>query len=205
MKLILDSQYFPSIAYLALVSKADVVAINDTELFNKQSYRNRCSILSSNGKLDLIVPVDHKSNRKTKELKINYSERWTAIHAKSITSAYNKSPFFEYYGEEVLSPLLVKHERLIDLNTAILTILLDALEIDTKIVFSSTLTQEELVGYDNYTEYIHPKRPKVELIHGDYLQVFSSKTIKNLSMLDALFCLGREAQLLLDKVIYSEK
>jgi hypothetical protein len=202
MKLILDSQYFPSIPYIALVGKADVVAINDTELFNKQSYRNRCSILGSNGKLDLIVSVDHKSSRNMNDLKINYSERWNAIHFKSIKSSYNKSPFFEFYEEEILSPLLAKYERLIDLNTAILTNVLEALEIETKVVFLSQLEAGELVSFENFTEYIHPKRPKIELVYRDYLQVFSTTTIKDLSILDALFCLGNETQLFLDEVKY---
>lgn len=198
MKIILDSQYFPSISYIALISKAEVVAINDLELFNKQSYRNRCSILSSNGKLDLTVPVDHKSNRKMNGLQVSYIDRWVAIHKKSIQSAYNKSPFFEYYDHELFAPLAENFERLLDLNTAILSIILELLEIDTKVIFLSELKDEEKATFLDYTEHVHPKRPRFKVTHRDYHQVFSEETIYDLSILDAIFCLGQETILLLE-------
>ena len=196
--IILDSQYFPSVAYISLIAKAKVVAINDVELFNKQSYRNRCSILSSNGKLDLTVPVDHKSNRKMNGLQISYIDRWAAIHTKSIQSAYNKSPFFEYYDKELFAPLLAEYQTLLDLNTAILTTILDVLEIDTQLIFLSELKETEKAKFTDYTEHIHPKRPKIKVSHKDYHQVFSEKMFYNLSILDAIFCLGQETILLLE-------
>lgn len=201
-KIILDSQYFPSIGYVALIQQASVVAINDTELFNKQSYRNRCSILGANGKLDLIVPVDHHSTRKIRGLKLNYAERWTSIHKKSIESAYRKSPFFEHYEEELLNIFSTSHDRLIDLNSAILTTILETLEIDTKIISLSDLEKEKTLEFENLTEHIHPKRPKIKALHNDYQQVFNTETSKNLSVIDAIFCIGPETELLLQETTY---
>ena len=202
-KIILDSQYLPSIGYFSLIEKASVVAINNTELFNKQSYRNRCSILGANSVLDLIVPVDHHSTRKMNGLKINYSEKWNSVHRKSIESAYRKSPFFEHYEEDILSIFKIEHDLLIDLNSNILKTVLEILEIDTKIILTSELTKNELVDFDNLAEHIHPKRAKIKTKHNNYLQVFNTEMQYNLSIIDAIFCLGPEALLLLQEATHS--
>ena len=61
MDLLIDSQYYPSIAYVSEIYRCEKLIINDLELFNKQSFRNRSIILGANGVLDLIVPVNHQS------------------------------------------------------------------------------------------------------------------------------------------------
>ena len=45
------SAYFPSIGYLKLLNKFQDAQIDLHENFVKQSIRNRCEILSANGKL----------------------------------------------------------------------------------------------------------------------------------------------------------
>ena len=51
--------YFPSISYLKLLYEFQPCTIDLKENFVKQSIRNRCEILSANGRLKLIVPIQH--------------------------------------------------------------------------------------------------------------------------------------------------
>ena len=68
---LLTTAYFPPIAYFSCLKKAEVTYIEQYENFGKQSYRNRCEIMTANGVIALTVPVA-KANSKTliKDLKI---------------------------------------------------------------------------------------------------------------------------------------
>ena len=70
---LLTTAYFPPIAYFSCLKKAEVTYIEQYENFGKQSYRNRCEIMTANGVIALTVPVA-KANSKTliKDLKIVY-------------------------------------------------------------------------------------------------------------------------------------
>ena len=64
-RVLLPSSYFGPIEYYAFLSKCNNVYIEVQENFVKQTIRNRCYIMSANGKLRLTVPV-----KKTKQTKI---------------------------------------------------------------------------------------------------------------------------------------
>lgn len=61
---LLTTAYFPPIAYFSCLKKAEVTYIEQYENFGKQSYRNRCEIMTANGVIALTVPVA-KANSKT--------------------------------------------------------------------------------------------------------------------------------------------
>ena len=77
---LLTTAYFPPIAYFSCLKKAEVTYIEQYENFGKQSYRNRCEIMTANGVIALTVPVA-KANSKTliKDLKIVYPTPWQKI------------------------------------------------------------------------------------------------------------------------------
>ena len=69
--LLLTTAYFPPISYFSAINEAEHIFIEQYENFGKQSYRNRCEIMTANGIIPLSVPVA-KANSKTlvKDLKI---------------------------------------------------------------------------------------------------------------------------------------
>jgi hypothetical protein len=77
------------------------IIIEQNDTYQKQSYRNRCDIYGANGRLSLSIPVKHDREKrlKVKEIKIDYATDWRRIHWKGIVSAYNSSPYFEYYRD----------------------------------------------------------------------------------------------------------
>jgi len=100
MILLTEIQYNPSIAYFQQVIRAESLLIEKEEHYIKQSYRNRCRILTAHGPKNLAIPVK-KGNQKTKisELEIDYSQNWINVHWRSIRSAYGSAPFFAYYSD----------------------------------------------------------------------------------------------------------
>ena len=196
MDLLIDSQYYPSIAYVSEIYRCEKLIINDLELFNKQSFRNRSIILGANGVLDLIVPVNHQSARKMNKLEVNTTERWATIHARSIESGYKRSPYYEYFSEALLQPLLAEKRTLLELNTAILTAILKILQIEKEIFYLSAINDYNKSNTKDLTGRIHPKKNEISIEYPVYQQVFEKNHFSNMSILDPIFCIGRETILL---------
>ena len=100
---LLPSSYFAPISYYSIICMYRESVIEKHEYFIKQTIRNRCSICSTSGILNLSIPRVRKNSSKTliKDIQICYTEPWQKIHWKTIKTCYNSSPFFEYYMEKI--------------------------------------------------------------------------------------------------------
>jgi hypothetical protein len=190
----IDLQYLPSLEYFCVIIKHDEIKIEAHEYFEKQSYRNRCIIQTTNKIDSLTVPVQN-GNKKVliRDLKIDYSQDWTRRHWGAIHSAYGKSPFFEYYAEYFKNILEKKPDFLFDLNLNFLTICLKLLRLEKNIIF--TENYEKTVEND-WRGQIHPKRHfETNKVYQPlaYRQNFGNEFEPNLSILDLLFCQGNQA------------
>ncbi len=166
------------------------VLLEAHEHYEKQSYRNRCEILTSNGKLSLSIPLKKKSDKElVSQKEISYAENWQINHWRTITSAYKNSPYFEYFEDEFKVFYTDRFELLFDYNLQLIQLVLKLLKIKKEIKITSEFNQT-FSGIDLRTK-IHPKN--TEEITGvptsPYHQVFSDKFgfIKNLSIIDLLF------------------
>lgn len=208
-KLLIDLHYFPSIEYFTTLFRYKKIVFEVEEHFEKQSYRNRCHILSANKTEKLSLPViGGRKKIKTKDITIDHTQRWQKDHWRAIQSAYGRAPFFEFFSH-YFEPLFQKREKyLVDINLEILTICLQLLQ--TKIAFSLSKTYEKEPESDEYSDLrsvIHPKKdfsdnnlykPVV------YPQVFGSNFVPNLSIIDLLFCEGPNAKNIVTKSFKSE-
>ncbi len=194
-KLLISTAYLPPVEYFSLIHKADVALVEREENYLKQTYRNRCYILSANGTLILTVPVCLGSLHKTpvKNIRIDYSKRWQQVHLRAINTSYRASPFFEFYIEEIENIILKNHEFLIDLNTGLTEAILKILGIQIEIGYTSTFTALNKVDYD-YRYKITPKRQSGFSIK-EYRQVFKNDSglVARLSILDLVFNMGPDS------------
>ncbi len=197
MRAIIESQYFPCIEYFSFLKSQKEICIETKEHFIKQTYRNRCRILGANKVLSLSIPISSgNKNIPMDEVRLDYTHRWLNEHWRSIISAYNKSPFFEYYEPHVHDILFRKHERLLDLNMEILTFCLKALHIDTTIRFTEIYQMSDEDNLLDMRSVIQPKNKdfyRNSFHPKPYIQIFGQKFVANLSILDLLSCVGPDS------------
>ncbi|MDH5380202.1 MAG: WbqC family protein [Cyclobacteriaceae bacterium] len=195
-KVLIESQYLPSIEFFCAVADADEIIIEAEENFIKQTYRNRCYILGSNKVQTLIVPVEHKV-KKMAEVRVNYNNKWWLEHWRSIEASYNRSPYMLYYGEALQEILFGKYERLIDLNGKLLTFCLEKLSNSARVTYTEKYERNYTEG--EITDLRSQIVPKVEYAERGfykpepYFQQFGKAFVKNLSIIDLLMSMGPEA------------
>ena len=191
---ILSSHYFPSIAYFMVLLQHDSVVIDLGEHFKKQSYRNRCHIYTSNGSLSLSVPVIRKNKTAVQDVVLDTTNDWKKTHWRAISSAYNSSPFFEFYEPDLKLVFFSNYTTLAELNTALLKHLFKEIGLDQNFSISTKFIEVQDAKKD-YRDLIDAKKAyyKAET-YARYIQIFEEKHgfIKNLSILDLLFHEGPE-------------
>jgi hypothetical protein len=196
---ILETHYLPCITYFRCLSKFEDIIFEVQENYVKQSHRNRCYILGANKVLPLSVPV-HRGTGKilTKDIKIDYSQKWVSNHWRAIKSAYGKAPFFEFYADQFHDILCRKRSFLIDLNWELLTYCLKALYIsEKKFSFSISYEKDQENGIYDARNQLNPQPKQFEKGFFPpyiYEQVFGKNFVPNLSIIDLLFCTGPNAE-----------
>ncbi|MDP4680702.1 MAG: WbqC family protein [Cyclobacteriaceae bacterium] len=197
--IVVESQYFPPLEYFSLLKGHSDILIDTGEYFVKQTYRNRCHILTSNKTLTLTVPLKGVSKKiSTKHIKIDYSENWMKNHWKAIESAYGRSPFFEHYDRHIYNIIFGKPVLLLELNKDILTFCLKILSLDANITYSENYIDSQEEGFKDYRSVISPKiSHSNRQIHipSPYIQTFGRNFAENLSILDLVFCCGPESKM----------
>lgn len=190
-EILFSTAYFPPVEYFSLIKDADHIIIDQEENYIKQTYRNRCRILTSNGIMQLSVPVMKGDLLKVrvKETTIDYSKRWQQVHLRAIISSYGKSPYFQFYFEGFEKILLKNHRFLLDLNNDLLGKCLNIMMINKRVSNSDSF--EPIQGKDNDFRYRISSKTKSDHVCKPYIQVFcESGFIAGLSILDLIFNTG---------------
>ena len=197
--ILLSTAYLGPVQYFTKFLPDKQVRIEKHENYIKQTYRNRCIIAGPNGPQSLQVPVKRGSFHKVpvKELEIEYGKPWQKLHWRSVTAAYNNSPYFQYYRNAMLPVFLKQPRFLIDLNTELTEILLQETGIpQTPVYTDDFIPRGSNENIDDFRYRILPKNSPADpqFFPHTYRQVFSDRHgfIPNLSLIDALFNLGPE-------------
>ena len=190
--LLIDLQYLPPVSYFKELALADKIVLESNETFQKQTFRNRCEILTSNGRESLIVPILHGESHMIKDVKIDYSQRWYQIHDRSLRAAYGKSPFFDFIMEDISAIFSAKHTFLWDLNYSLLTLCLEKLTLKKALLESNAYIKPEEIPdsmIDMRGKIIpHAAKREGQTVSRKYHQVFGNEFVTDLSIVDVLFC-----------------
>ncbi|MBO4476559.1 MAG: WbqC family protein [Bacteroidales bacterium] len=187
----LSTAYFPPVDYFAVLANNPSVYLEACESYRKQTWRNRCRILTEGGPMDLRVPVVHGPSRLITDIRVDWSTPWLRQTQYAIDTAYYSSPFFEYYRDELFSLMDRQRPLLWDLNMDIIRFFCAKIGIAPRIEPTSCWLAE--VDGD-LRDIINPKRPPVRACR-PYWQVFRERYgfTDGLSVMDLLFNEGPES------------
>ena len=192
MKILLPIFYLPPISWFAVFLKEEEeIVLEQYENFPKQTYRNRANIYGANGKLSLIIPISHSGKRIMKQIEISHRENWKQNHWKSIKTAYQSSPYFEFYEDKLQKIFEFETESLIQFNLNTLKIIQDILK--TEKAYSLNNEYAKVPSELNFRERFSAKK-ETEFEMEEYYQTFSDKLgfEKDLSILDLICNKGPE-------------
>lgn len=194
--ILLSTAYLPPISYVSRLIRGNRIIFDHHAHYIKQTYRNRCRIATSNGMLELYIPVIKTTGNHTKlkDIRIAYTEKWQLIHLRAMKAAYSNAPYYMYYKEELESIMAIKYERLVDFNGALLEKLFEFLRFDLRMEFSNNYIDQPDPGVEDLRKAFSPKK-KPLIQQAEYPQVFADKVgfIPELSIVDLLFNLGPDA------------
>ena len=189
--------YFGHLNYYRALTLQKKVLIEAKEHFIKQTYRNRCEILTANGVQALSIPVYRRNGSKTSidEVEISCDIDWRKDHWKAIESAYSSSPYFEHYGLEIKELIFQNETNLLKFNETIQDRIFAWFDFDLSTDFST----EYSIQKKDYRTILNQNTTLESTSKNKYIQVFSPSHnfVDNLSILDALFCLGPMARKLI--------
>ncbi|MBQ9311393.1 MAG: WbqC family protein [Bacteroidales bacterium] len=212
--MLLSVAYFPPVEYFALLAGYSSVYVEACENYQKQSWRNRCRILTANGTQDLNVPVVHENGTfalPIRQIRVDYSTPWVIRTERAIESAYSSSPFFIYYKDELFGILDSRPTTLWELDMRLIRFFCAKIGIAPDIRETLSFVPP-LAGQvsgnpgfaassagEDYRQAIHPKRPNTILadlgLDRPYWQVFRERFgfVPGLSVMDLLFNEGPES------------
>jgi hypothetical protein len=183
--------YFSPVNQYISIANSNSITFEVEENYQKQSYRNRCYIFGANGKQLLNIPISH-TNKTSGKLKMKdvliENSNWQRQHYKSLTTAYNHSPFFEFYKDDIQFIFTKKYKYLLDINIDSFQFINDALDLSKKYSISKIYNENPI----NDFRYLAAVKNKDHIKYIPYIQMFEGENgfLKNLSILDLLFMEG---------------
>ena len=197
MQVLLSTTYFGPVQWYQKLHRADHVLIEQWESFQKQTYRNRCMIATTNGVQALTVPVERITSAPTiKDIRISDHGNWRHLHWMALQSAYGESPFFEYYQDDIRPFFEQRWDYLVDFNEAISLKMCELIDIQPQVARTTEFSPDS-IDLTDYRSAINPKHPApdADFSPKPYYQVYAQKHgfLPNLSVLDLLFNMGPES------------
>lgn len=204
-KLLLNLPYCGCIYHWAQMMASDNVLFEACSHYQRRTFRTRTIIMAANGPLAISVPVELDYSKTNAQIRINYETNWVQQHLRALLSAYNNTPFYEYYADDFQNVYNQNFERIWDLNLTLMNLIASLIGIEINYAQTTSFAQAPS-DYKDLRIAIEPKfQSKLadNISNIKYYQVFSEKYgfVAGLSILDLLFNVGPESKIILKQMI----
>ena len=194
-----DIHYFGNFNYYSTLLKAKNIEFAANLPFQKGWFNNKCVIASANGPLKLSIPLlgGRSQNIPIKDVRIAYYQNWKHQHLRAIETCYGNAPFFEFYYSKFEKFFGNEFEYLLDFNLAAFELTNSILKLNKKIEVTSKIDSlENVIMSKRYFKNFEI----VDFPFIKYEQVFEHSIgfLKNISIIDLIFCTGPRANQLLN-------
>lgn len=193
--MVIPTTYLGPIPLYASMLHAGSVEVEQHDHYVKQTFRNRCVIAGPNGMQTLTIPVEkgHTPKCLMRDLRISDHGNWRHLHWNALESSYGKSPFFEFYADD-LHPFYTERRWtfLVDFNEELMHLMLDLMDVEVPLSRTASYAAADLSRWAEPCALSSlPFRP--------YYQVFAQRHgfLPHLSVIDLLFNMGPESVLVL--------
>ncbi|MFQ6120931.1 MAG: WbqC family protein [Methanosarcinales archaeon] len=213
--------YLPYPGFFNKMKNVDIFVFLDDAKYSEGYYYNRNRIKTPKGILMLTVPIKKSSSQKLNQVEIANNIKWQKKHLKSLYANYSKAYHFKDYIEFFEEVYNTEWKTLQELNMKTLFYLIEKLNIDVPIYFSSDLLRDRApsvktqriidicqeldadvylsgIGGKNYLDKTLFEKNNIKLEYQNYVpkeykQLWGT-FIPNLSVIDLLFNLGENAK-----------
>jgi len=210
-------EYFPPLAYTALLHHVDHFVLADTFRYRAQSFQNRSKLRNAQGTHWITIPLfGHPEGARFHTIDIETGGRWREKHWRSFMYDYRTTMYFEFYEEQFRPFFDVEWENLADCTCRSVELQAELYGIDTPLTRASELAgvptsvagiaetvEADALAVPEETEEPEGLDVPVESFsyeHPEYRQNFEG-FIPDVTGMDLLFNYGREAPRLLTKGI----
>lgn len=216
---IMQPTYLPWIGYFNLMSKVDIFVFLDDVQFERRSWQQRNRILLNCREHFLTIPVKNMGrNQIIKNVRTDESQKWRKNHLNTLWHAYSKKEHFFQIYEFIENIFNENEDRLVVINTKIISYIKEKLQIPASLIFSSDIPVYgkksqyllnicKYFGADTYISPIGSKKyieeegifadSGIEVIYNDYIpkpypqgNISKSGFVPYLSVIDLIVNIG---------------
>ena len=197
-RVLVSAMPFPKLSWWGRVVSCSEIVLDATERLPKMSDRNRYRIMGANNANLLSIPLVNGRDQvlPVEDLKISADLDWQKIHWRTIVSTYRRTPFFEYYEDDLRRFFEDLNTQLIEFNIASIVFLVKSFNLGISV--TAAVTSEAVP--EKLTDCRQTAVSNIGKEFGDhfpeYHQIFSDRIgfQPNLSALDLLFSEGPHAK-----------
>ncbi len=200
MTVVFPPRYLAPIGYYAAMAACDKVVIDSGARYDKRcKVVHRTDIIDTHGILQLTVPVSKCAAPGTQPLwrdrEVSAHGKWWDIHRVALESAYGRTPYFQFYIDNLLPyisensvgmPVTQLDECIDRAVRKMLHLQVDVVYADAHLICPDAMRFEQL---------IIPDVPRYWQVRAD-----SHGFVPGLSIVDILFNMGPEAQIILRRM-----
>ncbi|WP_230882572.1 WbqC family protein [Planomonospora sp. ID91781] len=131
--------FLPWMGYLSRLTDVTRLVVLDQVQFTKGGWQNRNYIRGPHGSAHLLtVPVRHDFGQSLHQVHLT-QDAWRARHWRALTERYGRAPYWPDWRDRLQEVYARRWEYLIDIDEALLRLLLDGFGLPVTLVRASTL------------------------------------------------------------------